>query len=408
MGDYFMNLSYEIENSSGKSHVDKYKRTALYILISLTIIQQMPLIRELLYSNIRLVLYIGFGIFSIISFFNIFEYIRISFVRYFILAIVYSLILHAVVLVLYGRTTENLEIIIPFGILICSLNTNFDKKQLSKFLVWYIILSVILGISSILYYGQGFKITISYFLEGKNQIGTLLGISTVITGIWILNKKQFDFKYSNLILKASVYIILIVSILIIRNRSSLVGILVVTLLALFKEFRFKRNLVNLLIIQLVLIIVFSLFLLGVFDGVFDFVYKSIFYNFDITDLNSISAGRVDVYILALEFIKQHPILGELGGGSFIQSIPHNYILNKWVNYGILGSLPLILFYIFLWFFAFKELRKQEKNINFTLPLWVLLFSLIVSLFEYTYPYGPGVSQLMVWFLLGQYFRRTIS
>ena len=121
----------------------------------------------------------------------------------------------------------------------------------------------------------------------------------------------------------------------------------------------------------------------------------------ITDL---SAGRTDVYKFALEFAIQHPILGELEGFRFIYGNPHNYILNKWVNYGILGSLPLVLFYLYLWFFAFKEIKSHVKNTNFTLPLWVLLFSLVVSLFEYTYPYGPGTSQLMVWFLLGQYFR----
>lgn len=29
------------------------------------------------------------------------------------------------------------------------------------------------------------------------------------------------------------------------------------------------------------------------------------------------------------------------------------------------------------------------------------FSLFVSLFEYIYPFGPGVSQFMLWFLIAQ-------
>jgi hypothetical protein len=32
--------------------------------------------------------------------------------------------------------------------------------------------------------------------------------------------------------------------------------------------------------------------------------------------------------------------------------------------------------------------------------------LITSLFEYSHPFGPGVTQIMVWFLLGQYLRHS--
>ena len=106
----------------------------------------------------------------------------------------------------------------------------------------------------------------------------------------------------------------------------------------------------------------------------------------------------------MEFIKQYPVLGELETGKSISVTPHNYILNKWLNYGIIGSLPIVLFYLYLWFFTIKGIFISKKTLGFKLPVWVLLFSLIVSMFEYTYPYGPGASQIMVWFLLGQYYR----
>ena len=133
--------------------------------------------------------------------------------------------------------------------------------------------------------------------------------------------------------------------------------------------------------------------------------KSLTLNHDITDFNSMSAGRLDGYELALDYIVQHPVSGGLVGDVEFNYIPHNYILYNWLNYGIVGSIPLVGFYLYLFYFAFRGIYHKQIN-GFTLPMWVLLFSLIVSLAEYTYPYGPGVSQLMLWFLIGQYVKEA--
>lgn len=65
--------------------------------------------------------------------------------------------------------------------------------------------------------------------------------------------------------------------------------------------------------------------------------------------------------------------------------------------------PFVLLYLYLRYFSLNEIKNKEKN-KFTLPIWVLLFSLIINTFVYTYPYGTGTSQIMLWFLLGQYIR----
>ncbi len=401
-----MEFSYGLGNGNKVERVNKFKRVLLFILISLTLLQQMPIIKDLFYNQIRLVLYVMFGVFSAISLLKINRYIKFRFVKYLIFTIVYSLLLIVIQRLLGKNLQETLDLIIPFGILICSLNTSFNNRELGKILVWYVLLSAILGISSIFYYGQGFTITRTYFLGSKNQIGPILGISAVITGIWTVSKSQFYLKYNSYVVRFVLFTLLILSIITIRNRSSLLSIFIVGLLALFREYKFKRNIKNALLFQFIILLLIALIIFGVFNGVYDFIFKSIFYNYDVTDLNSISAGRTDVYKMALKFSFTHPVLGELGKGRFINSTPHNYVLNKWVKYGIVGSLPLIIFYVYLWLFTLKKLKRKNSTNNFTLPLWILLFSLIVSLFEYTYPYGPGVSQLIVWFLLGQYFKRT--
>lgn len=399
-----MDLSYKQNVQTRETNKDNYKRMILIMLVTLAVIQQMPIIKDLLYNQIRIVLYLGFGIFSIISILHINAFLKSALVRSFMLTIIYSLALYFVVRMFVDGSSEIFELLIPFGILISSLNTNFNKRQLNRLLICYILLSIILGLSSILYYGEGLAIAQRYFLAGKNQIGPLLGISAIISGIWILNKNQLELKYSNFIIRLIPFALLATSILVIRNRSGFLGVSVVTLICFLKGHKLRKNLKSIIYIQIALILFVILFLLGAFDGVFDFVYKAIFLNYDISDMNSVSAGRTDVYKSALEFVLKYPILGEIGGSRFTSGTPHNYILNKWVKYGIIGSLPIVLFYLNLWIFVFKEIKFKRKNTNVTLPLWVLLFSLVVSMLEYTYPYGPGVSQLMVWFLLGQYFK----
>ncbi|MDF2520159.1 MAG: hypothetical protein K0R84_787 [Clostridia bacterium] len=400
-----MNSNHTFSNQKRSTNKDQLKRVVFLVLISLTILQQMPIIKDVFYNQIRVGLYFGFGLFSIISIFSVSQFFKVHFIRYFILTISYTFILGIFINIYGGEGTALFELIVPFGILICSLNTNFDEKQLNIILSWYIIISAILGVSSIFYYGEGFTITRNYFLVGKNQVGPLLGISTVIIGIWILDKKQFNTRHNYILLKIGIFILLIFSVLIIRNRSGLVGVVVILTLILLNKYRYKINIKNLLITQVIITIIFILFLLGLFNELIEMFLQSLFYNYDINDLNSISAGRIDGYKFALEYIKQYPILGELGNELYIYATPHNYILNKWVKYGIIGSLPNVMFYLYLWFYTFKRIFRSMGKVEFTLPIMVLLFSLIVSIFEYTYPYGPGVSQLMLWFLLGQYLKK---
>jgi len=46
------------------------------------------------------------------------------------------------------------------------------------------------------------------------------------------------------------------------------------------------------------------------------------------------------------------------------------------------------------------LFSKQRDAVEGIALWLLMLGLIISMFEYTYPYGPGVSQIMVWFMLG--------
>lgn len=382
---------------------ERYKRIILFILICLTVLQQMPVVKDVYYTQIRIILYIGFGFFSIISAISLNKVLKIPFIRLILLTILYSIILFFISK-LTNVEVVILDLIIPFGILLSSLNTDYNKRELSKLLIWYVIFSTILGVSSIFYYGQGFTITQTYFLVGKNQIGPLLGIAIIITGVWIFDKNQINFSINNIFLKVILFSMLILSIVVIRNRSGLLAVIITLSLIILKEYNFKKTLFNFIIAQGILICLIIMLYLGVFEEFLDMFYKSVFSNYDFYNINNLSAGRIEGYKISLDFISKNLFMGKLGLDQTISIVPHNYILNKWVDFGVLGSLPFVLFYLYLYGFVILRIYNKRLRTSFSLPIWILLFSLIVSNFEYTYPYGPGVSQVMMWFLLGQYFK----
>jgi len=398
-----MNSIYE-GTKRENAETESTKRFILALLISLTVIQQMPIVKEMLYTEIRTILYIGFGVFSAYSFFNINRISKHLFVKFFFLITIYSFILFVIVNVFNGNSSIFLELLIPFGILICSLNTTFNKRQVSNLLIWYVILSLILGLSSIVYYGSGLLFTGVYFLPGKNQIGPILGISTIIIGIYTIDNKQLNLKNKNTLMNAGIFIMLFISLLIIRNRASVVGVIIVMSFAMIYTFDRKITYKKVFLFIIISLMIFLGLISGVFDNIINTIIQAIIYNpTGEYDLNSISSGRIEDYRLALEFVKNYPIAGEIEAGFASNIGPHNYVLYKWVAYGVVFSFPIIIFYTYLWFFNFVELlRTPIKHFNF--PIWILLFSLIVSLLEYTYPYGPGVSQIVLWFSLGQYIK----
>jgi len=392
-------------NSNGKVITfNQIKRMIIIFLISITVIQQMPIIRDIYYSEIRASLYIFFGLFSLVSFVPIKKYAKHNLIRYLLIVMLYALLLTALVISLGKTTYPVMQFLLPFGILICSLNTSFSYNQLGKFLLLYAGLVAVMGISSIYYYGEGFEITQTYTIPLKNQIGPMLGIAAIIGLVGLIDKSQLALKRNYWITKIIIVAISCSALVVIRNRSGILALLLVIIMMLFAEYRPRMTRKMVVVGQISLIVVFVLLILGKFDPIYEAVWKSFTLNYDVNDYQSLSAGRVDTYKEALAFSFNHPFVGEIATAISYNSVAHNYILNNWLRYGIVGSLPIVMLYLYYYAFAIRGIANKQSQNAFTLPLWVLLFSLIVSNFEYTYPYGPGVSQLMLWFLIGQYLK----
>lgn len=398
-GSKIVNLENNL-NTNTVSH--KIKGIFISFLVILTIIQQMPIIKDLYYEQIRGLLYFLFGLLTAVSLISFNRIIKYKTLKFFSLVILYGFVL-AIVVYFFTRNISDFnlgEIVVPYGVLICSLSTYFTDIQIRRLLRTYIILAAVLGISSVFFYGSGFIINQNYFLEAKNQIGTLLGVATIIAEVLLVKDQKASVRKK--IVLFTLFIGLLFSIVFIRNRSSLVGIFGITCLLSGNVLRGKKTIKFYLLLTFLLIGFIIATLTGVFDGLMDIFINSLTMNYDVTDLDSLSAGRTDVYLQAIDFIKNNFFLGEMGGTEFISTtLPHNYVLNKMVELGFLGSLLFLSLYFYFWIFVIKNLFLKRSKYLYGIPLWVMLFSLIISLFEYTYPYGPGTSQLMVWFMLGQ-------
>jgi hypothetical protein len=391
-------------------------KNIVFIALLLTIIQQFPYVRENYYSQIRILLYLFFGIFSFIGIFISKPKLTLFIKVFFVCTLLWYLLM--VIFYITGLNFKNpyntsndiLEPVIPLGLLVLAYKFNFSDNEIKKFSIIYIIFVTIMGIANIVYYGIGLEIP-KIYIENfpKNQIGPILSISSIICFYLFLNniikRKSFAISYIYIIFK----IINLICLALIRNRSGLLAtFIIITFLILFYYKYIKKNTkVYLNIIAIFVILVFLDITTSIFNSSISFLYNSFTANYNISDMDNLSAGRVKIYEIAIIFLKNNFFLGELNSSEYVPGIAHNYLLNKVVKYGLIGSIPLIFLYLYIVIFIFKTLLKQIKlGRNINLSLLLIWQAIIISFFEYSYPYGPGVSQALSWFLLGQYLSRT--
>jgi hypothetical protein len=390
------------------TNFEKLRKVFFAFIVFLTIFQQFPSVYHSFYSEFRIVIYFLFGIFAITSIFSIRIWLSHISLRLFIFAIVSAIIL--TLINFYIKTSISFELIteflVPFGIIVCALSLNLSEKELNIFMFTYILFSLLMGLVTIYYYGDGFVLSRDvYVVDNKNQIGPLLGISALIILLSIFDKNILNIKFLGIVPKIIIFALLMGCILVMRNRSGSLAIILALLLYLIisKKIIFNKDyLIMTILISSSFII---LYFLGPLRSIVDFVWESFTRNYDISDLDDFSAGRFIVLFDATVYIRENPLLGSIGGVPFLGGSIHNYLLRKWAYYGLILSLPITLLYIYLYFFVIKNIFKKNDSVALLVG-WLMFFSLIISNLEYSYPFGPGVSQLMLWFLFGFHIKKS--
>jgi len=308
----------------------------------------------------------------------------------------------------YNNRIEILEPIVPLGLLFLAYRFNFYDDEVNKFINIYIILATIMGIANIFIYGIGLEIP-KYYVENisKNQIGPILSISSITCFYLLLNGLMKKNYLKFIILYMIIFSIDIICLALIRNRSGLLATFIIILF--LSIFYYRHNKISKCFITIALIIIFIILIVNsnILKTLLSFFYNSFTANYDVSDIDNLSAGRIRIYQVSINFIRKNIWFGELKSYEYVPGIPHNYLLNKLVKYGLIGSSPLIFFYLYLFIFLLKEIFNKIKSSEIIdLSILLIMQGIIISFFEYAYPYGPGVSQALSWLLLGHYLSRN--
>ncbi len=375
-----------------------------YVLIIIFFMQQQPGIPSNMYSMFRLTIYLIMFILLTYLFINSrTKNLSRLFKATFILFLFSFLIFVAGVIGGKRDFTNVEEIAIPLAVLFSSLQRRLSKENLSNLLVLYFILSFFLSISVVLKYNLNFNISDQYLVASKNQIGPFLAYGAML-GVYDLSSKERK-MHINKLLEIIITGVILMTIVMMRNRASIVAIIVVLLIIFIKKLCQNLSKKRLIQFMLLILILATLFQLGMFDPLFKVLNDALFLNYNISDINSLSANRTNIYKAAIDYVRSNPFFGELTSSYSFTNLyghAHNYIINKFVMLGLIAGFPFFMYYCYLWVLSFKNFTLSKSN---KLSGMMLLFALIVSLVEYTYPFGPGASQFLLWFLIGQETRK---
>ena len=266
-----------------------------------------------------------------------------------------------------------------------------DNASVERFILLYGILSILLGIYSLVFYtGTVSLSTYEYAVNTKNQVGQILATGAI--GLLIVSASSRKYYYLKLVLVALSIILLFI----LRCRTALLAYLVMFVLFVHRQFKFNYK-VLLVYGVMIFVLLFSSRINSFFGRVFVGLH-------DIDDINSLSANRMDRNIAGIAFIGENPIWGELKVPSNIENI-HNYIIKRVVLYGLF-SIPILVFYFVFLVRLVKGWFKSSFSVLENAGLYMLFIPFFSSMLEPSAPFGPGLVQVIPFFFYGLFLNRS--
>lgn len=248
------------------------------------------------------------------------------------------------------------------------------------------------GLMQVLTNIGGFIIESVYLVNSKNTLGVFLANAAIIYFYFALRSKKFKVLF----LAAAFFVLFLI--LTARCRAAFVATVLV-LLYLTREY--YKN-INLFLLILFTIPVIALLLTN--DIISDYVYNSFYSGYEGGDVTSGRSARNEE---TFGFVMDNLLTGNLILKSDMEQV-HNFILCKLFQTGILFSIPVLYHYFFTILFSFKAIRKQDIKIVQNLGLILLMVPFIISLAEYTLPYGPGTATVFNFIFFGVALRNIPS
>ncbi len=283
------------------------------------------------------------------------------------------------------------DLTLALFVLMIGLNIKLTEKQFLRLNNIYILLFTFSALSIVYKYSSGFNIQDQYLPVPKNQIAPAFGVALIISLYLGIKKRGINKIFYFVLFPLS-----FASLLVLRGRAAIIAIFLSMLIFIF-FFIQKRK-------YKIIFIVLASFLLAFAS---EYIYESLFLNYDLSDVNSITTGRFDRDLKGLEYFFTNPIGGQLINPIYKGQTIHNYFLFNLVNYGILFSCPLLIIY-FNYILHIVTAIKRNSFKYFEIGPLAMLMLMVISLFEYTYPYAPGSAIFFPFFLMGHYYKKKLN
>ena len=295
----------------------------------------------------------------------------------------------------FSPSGEFRELLIPLLSLIIGYNLKLNEKQcILIVMVYAVVILFFVGLKIRTDIG-GYVISEQSEFVGKNTIGVSMATIGAIL-IQITYSDQYNSKFK--VIAAFGVIVSLLFLLTMRGRTATLTLMLIVSFVTF-IYMFRHN--TPLWLKAILLVIITLILISMFTsiellpGVRGYIYDS-FYLGKEKDVLSDRGVRNEQ---ALEIIDNSPIWGRLSYYSNVEWV-HNYPLLKMSNYGLLGSLPWLLLYVYILVFSIRRvLAKKSFNImSFGyIMMWAPYF---ISMGEPTLPYGPGTVTVFNFVMLG--------
>lgn len=364
----------------------------LLTVVVFTIAMYHPLVFQTpLYDQFRLISTVVLACLVLLTF-STSKLKRYSFIKSYIFFVVfisiellffYSLSLNVVWL-------DLVQLVMVFFFILIGLGAEVTKKTFFLICTIYIIAALLLAVTSINYYLGGFNLEANQFLiEGKNQLGVIVAVGGGISFYLCHHSKGIAFFTF-----VSLAIAILFALLIIRCRTALVAYVLFAIIYVWLFW--PKNRKTYFFIALIGISILN------YETIVDIIDTVLFNNEEITDVNALSTSRFNRNIQGLAFLSNHFFTGELIEKAEIGWI-HNYVLLKFVRYGI-WALPFLGIYLVFVVQIIKSLIHKENDL-LTIGVYVLIIPFICSLLEPSAPFGPGTVQITSYLLFGIYLNK---
>ena len=375
-----------------KKRVINYYLT-LALLVSISFQLSFFGLDKIVYSLMKQVIFIIIGIIFIFNLSSIFKFgAKQVFIARLGILLVVQLFLVALLSLIRSEffLPGVLDVVMVLSVILTFSVVKFEDSELQKISSVFLFLAAISSATILFGYEFNFQILDEYLPVPKNQLAPFYGVAFVI-GVYNFKRQNGYFKLFHLMLLT----VLGLGLLFIRGRAALVATflcLMIFNLFFVRERRYRYIGLGLFIVAVYLL---SSLLFDVFTA-----------NYDVNDVDSLSANRLGDYISAIDIILKNPFVGSALSVE-VPYLPHNYLVYSLMNYGVLFGWPLLIIYLMIFIKCFRVIINNKNEIWQSGILLVVLMY-IVSLLEYSYPYSPGSATMFGFIMFGQYLRRSIA